>query len=145
MVLNSCRFHQCLHRRGQQFLLLHCLVSHWESLSVPEFVQRPSQQHWIGGGIGPFPCQSQFFTLGYVVNEGQGEVVFQKVVKLLANATAVAFVVEGISLAVKESFAAACCHGTTFVVFASQLAIRALQTMGVEMLAEEWQEVTDAV
>jgi len=41
------------------------------------------------------------------------------------------------SIAVEESFAAACCHLATFVVFASQLTIRTLQTVSIELLAKE--------
>jgi len=66
-------------------------------------------------------------------------------VKLLADATAVALVVEGISIAVEESFTAACCHWTTLVAFASQLAIRTLQAVSIELLAEEWQQAAYAI
>jgi len=58
-------------------------------------------------------------------------------VKLLAYATTVTLIVEGISIAVEESFASACCHLATLVVFASQLAIRTVHTVGIELLAEE--------
>ena len=71
--------------------------------------------------------------------------VLQKTVKLLAYATAVTLVVESISIAVKESFAAACCHRATFVVLASQLAVWTLQTVGIELLAEEWQQAVDVI
>ena len=65
--------------------------------------------------------------------------------KLPTDATAVTLVVECISIAVEESFAAACSHGTTLVVFASQLAIRALQTVSIELLAKEWQQAADVI
>jgi len=63
----------------------------------------------------------------------------------LADAAAVTLVVESISIAVEESFTTICCHGTTLVVFASQLAIRTLQTVSIELLAEEWQQADDVI
>ena len=71
--------------------------------------------------------------------------VLQKGVKLLADSTAVTLVVESVSIAVEESFTAACGHLATLVVFASQLAIKTLQTVGIELLAEEWQQAADAI
>lgn len=65
--------------------------------------------------------------------------------KLLANATAVTLVIESISIAIEESFAAACCHLATFVVLASQLAIRTLETIGIELLAEEWEQAANVI
>jgi hypothetical protein len=72
-------------------------------------------------------------------------VVLQKGVKLPAYPTAVTLVVESVSITVEESFAAACGHLATLVVFVSQLAIRTLQTVGIELLAEEWQQAANVI
>jgi len=63
-------------------------------------------------------------------------VVLQKGVKLPTDATAVTLVVESVSIAVEESFTAACGHLATLLVFATHLAIRTLQTVGIELPTE---------